>query len=186
MTQAIGGATRDVLKQAPGYTKEMADYSDMTDQISDIKKGLSLGDNASVETTFKKLTSAFRQNNGFRQQLIRELDQATGGNILSKVAGQQMSSYMPRGLIGTLEAGGLSFSALSGGTGVVPLLFTMAATSPKLVGTFIRSLRLPAAISQKIMGILGRVGTTGLVASDVASKNGLMTPPNHNGDKYQD
>lgn len=155
--QGMKGATRDVLSSAPGYNEGMASYADMTDQIDDIKKGLSLGDNAAVETSFKKLTGAFRQNNEFRNQLIKELDEATGGKLLPRIAGQQMSSWMPRGLIGTLEAGGGIVSAATGGTGIVPLLVTAMATSPKMVGNLIRTLRLPSEAYQRVMSVLGGI-----------------------------
>lgn len=154
-TQGIKGATREILNAAPGYTKEMEDYSEMTGQIKDITRNLSLGDNAMVETSFKKLTSAFKQNNEFRKQLIGELDSVTGGQLSAKIAGQQMSSLMPRGLMKQLEVGGLGYATLSG-TGLVPLLFTMMATSPKVVGTFIKGLGLTAQGYNKVMGLMSK------------------------------
>lgn len=169
--QGVKGSARDVLDKAPGYTDAMKNYGDISDQIEDITKGLSLGDNAMVETSFKKITGAFRQNNEFRAQLVKELDNATGGQLLPKIAGQQMSSYLPRGLIGTLEGGGLGYTALSGGTGLVPLLFTMMATSPKLVANLIRTLRLPAAAANKAMALLSKGSVAPAIeAGSIANK----------------
>lgn len=149
-TEGIRKATRSVLEESPGYTKEMKAYGDMTDQIKDIKQGLSLGDKAMVETTFKKLTSSLRQNNEFRTQIIRELDAATGGKLIPLIAGQQLSSLMPRGLAKYADIGVLGH-ILTGGTGIVPLLFTSMTTSPRLVGEFIRGLGLGSKITDKIL-----------------------------------
>lgn len=175
-TQALKDTTKTVLDKAPGYTKAMSDYAEMSDQIDDITRGLSLGDKAMVETTFKKLTGAFKQNNEFRAQLIGELDKATGGKLLSKIAGQQLSSWTPRGLIGTLEGGAAGFSALSGGTGLLPLLGTMMATSPKLVGTLIRSLRLPASATESVLNLLNKIPKPLVGAGVVASRANALLP----------
>lgn len=173
MTSSLRDSTKGVLEAAPGYTDAMKEYAGMSDQITDIKKGLSLGDNAMVETSFKKLTGAFRQNNEFRAQLIKELDAATGGKLLPQIAGQQLSSWTPRGLVGTLEGAGGIASLMSGGTGVVPLLFTAMATSPKAVGTLIRSLKLPAAAASTIMDLLNR-GAEPAILAGTAANRGLI------------
>lgn len=170
MTTSLKDSARGVLEAAPGYTDAMKNYAGMSDQITDIKKGLSLGDNAMVETSFKKLTGAFRQNNEFRAQLVRELDDATGGKLLPKIAGQQLSSWTPRGLIGTLEAGGGIASIVSGGTGIVPLLFTAMATSPKAVGTLIRALNLPAAAASTVMEFLNRGAEPAILAGNAVNR----------------
>jgi hypothetical protein len=171
MTSSLKQSARGVLENAPGYTDAMKNYADMSDQISDIKKGLSLGDNAMVETTFKKLTGAFKQNNEFRKSLIQELDKATGGQLLPKIAGQQMSSWMPRGLMKTVEGAGGVASLMTGGSGMLPLLGTVMATSPKLVGEFIRTLHLPAAGVNKVMELLSKMNpSTAVLGSNALNQ----------------
>lgn len=174
-TTAVSKATRGVLENAPGYSKAMSDYSNMSDQINDIRKGLSLGDNAMVETTFKKLTSALRQNNDFRKQFIQQLDEATGGQLSSKIAGQQLSTVLPRGLIGTLEtAGGIGGLVASGGHALLPLLATAITTSPRVVGEVIHALGLGARGTNAVMDLLNKIATPSTIGGGLL--NHLATP----------
>lgn len=156
-TQGIKDSARTVLNDAPGYTKAMQNYSDFTDTINETKKALSLGDKATTETAFKKLTSSLK-NNDVRQQIITELDQATGGNLLAKVAGQRLSSLMPRGLAGYTEAGIGGVAAATGG-GLLPLLGMVITSSPRLVGEFINALGIGSIGAAKVMNMLNKMRT---------------------------
>ena len=156
-TTAVAQKTRGVLENAPGYTKEMKSYANLTDSIDEIRKGLSLGDKASVETSFKKITSAFRQNNEYRKAFVDALDSASGGQLAPKIAGQQLNSIMPRGLAkfaDTAMTGGLL-----GGAPVLPILFSMAATSPRLVGEFLKAAALPVKTMNYVIKLLGKAVT---------------------------
>lgn len=171
-TSALTKSARSVLENAPGYSDEMKNYADATEWINDTRKGLSLGDNAMTETSFKKLTTAFKQNNEWRTEALQELDKVTGGQLKAQIAGQQLSSFMPRGLakFGTgIEAGAGVYSALTGGAGVIPLLATMAISSPKLVGEFLRGLGLTNQAVRVVMNSFkinpGMVANTTNVAS---------------------
>lgn len=137
--EAVRKTTREVLSQVPGYDELARNYSDKTELIQDISKGLSLGDKANIDTSFKKLTSALRQNNEFRQELVQELDQATGGYLSSKIAGQQLSPLLPRGLSGILGTVG-GAGALTTGVGLAKLLPAIVAFSPRAVGELVVAL----------------------------------------------
>jgi len=151
--QAIKGKTRQVLSQVDGYDTLATNYGDKTDIINDIQKGLSIGDKASVETSFKKLTTALRTNNEFRQEFIKELDEVTGGNLLSKIAGQQLSELAPRGLQGVLAgAGGIGLA--STGVGVFPLMTAALTTSPRIVGEIISALGFVGNKANKITSFI--------------------------------
>ena len=175
--QGVKGATRNVLNDAPGYTKAMSDYSDMTDTIKDIKQSLSLGENASVETSFKKLTSALK-NNDFRKQVIQGLDADTGGQLLSSIAGQRLSSIVPRGLAGAFEGGIGGLTAVTAGAGgLLPLLGLAITTSPRIVGEFVRALGLGVQGTNKLMGVLNKFASP-VGASSVGMLNRLNTANN--------
>lgn len=160
ITSDLRNSAKNVLKNAPGYTNEMKNYADASDWINDTRKGLSLGDKAMTETAFKKLTTAFKQNNEWRASALKELDDITGGQLKASIAGQQLSSIVPRGLakfgVG-LEGIEAMHAALTGGAGVIPLLASMMVSSPRLVGEFIKVLGLGTRGTKFIMNYLGKM-----------------------------
>lgn len=176
--QGVKSTTRKVLDDAPGYTKSMAAYSDMTDTIKDIVQSLSLGDKAALETTFKKLTSSLK-NNEFRKQVIQQLDEATGGQLLAKIAGHQMSSLVPRGLAGVLEGGLGGISAVLAPHSIPALLALAVTTSPRVVGEFIHALGVGARGTNAIMNVLNKASvptTLGSNALNRANPQGGLVP----------
>ena len=125
--------------QAPVYSNVMKDYSESAELIREIEKSLSLGKKASVATGLNKLQSLMRNNvnanYGYRQEIANKLMTEGGHNLMPALAGQSLSSWTPRGIVGQ----GLDVSAglgaiLSGGTHLPALAATMASTSPRLVG----------------------------------------------------
>jgi len=156
----LRNTAKGLIKGEPGYDKLVTEYAESTEMIRDIEKGLSLGDKAMVETSFKKLTTALRQNNDFRAQFVKELDEATGGELLPKIAGQQLSEILPRGLVGALGplAGG---GALAGGVGVLPVIYAAIATSPRVIGEVINALGFTGEKAKKFIKALG--GATGKI-----------------------
>lgn len=127
-----------INEQAPVYSSVMKDYSESADLIKEIEKSLSLGKKASVATGLNKLQSLMRNNvntnYGYRQELANKLMQEGGKDLMPALAGQALSSWTPRGLIGQgLDAGAL-LSILGGATHLPGTLATMATTSPRLMG----------------------------------------------------
>lgn len=146
-------SARDVLKQVEGYDAMAKQYAESTDIISEIQKGLSLGDKAGVDTAFKKLTSALRINNDQRKEMIQELDQITGGELLPKIAGQQMSEILPRGIMRPLGGAIAGGAALSGA--FLPLLKFAAFASPRMVGEMIGALGFTEKQVGQIVSAIG-------------------------------
>lgn len=163
-------ATSNVLENAPGYTTEMKNYAEMSDSISEIQKALSLGDTASVETSFKKLTSALK-NNDFRKQVITGLDADTGGQLLNQIAGQRLSSIMPRGLAGVFAGGIGGLTAVTAGVGgILPLMGLAITTSPRIVGEFIRALGLGVQGTNKLMQILNKFSVPIVAGGEISNR----------------
>lgn len=149
---------KNLIKNEPGYDKLVKDYETSTGLIKDIQKGLSLGDKAQTDTAFRKLSSALRTNNEFRKQLVDELDAATGGTLSSKIAGQQMSELLPRGLVrpvGAVLAGG----GVSTGVGIVPILQAALFTSPRVVGEILSAAGYSAS---KVNAIIKAIAPQGV------------------------
>lgn len=153
-SEGLRSTTRDLLNNTPGYTDAMKNYSEMSDNIENIQKSLSLGDNAMVETSFRKLTNALK-NNDFRTEVIRGLDADTGGQLMAKIAGQRMSSIVPRGLAGVVEGGIGGVSAIMH-MGLLPLLGIAVTTSPRIVGEVIRLLGIGAQGTNYLTSLLSK------------------------------
>jgi hypothetical protein len=150
--QSVKDTTRKVLSGIKGYDELSKNYGQKSDLIDELVKGLSLGDKTSVDTSFRKLTSALRQNNEFRQELIQELDKATGGSLLPKIAGQQLSSWTPRGLAGTVAGVGGTAGAVTGN--FLPVIKALALSSPRLVGELTNILGISARKGKLLIDFL--------------------------------
>jgi hypothetical protein len=128
-----------INEQAPVYSKVMKDYSESTDLIKEIEKSLSLGNKSSVATGLNKLQSLMRNNvntnYGYRQELANKLMESGGNDLMPALAGQALSSWTPRGLVGQgLDVSALLGTALTGGAHIPATAATMATTSPRLMG----------------------------------------------------
>jgi len=127
---------KEISKQAPEYSKVMSDYSQSSDKIKEIERALSLGDKASADTAMRKLQSLMRNNvntnYGNRLDMARELERAGGNEMMPALAGQAMSSKLPRGL---QSATNIPSSYLAYGVGGPALAAAdLMASSPRLVG----------------------------------------------------
>jgi len=114
MYNAVKGT---ISKQAPTYSKVMADYGEASDLIKEIEKSLSLGKKASADTAMRKLQSIMRNNvtanYGQRAGAAEELINAGASELKPALAGQSMSAVLPRGLGGQIETYGGGLAALS-------------------------------------------------------------------------
>lgn len=137
------GSVRDSGKQVDGYEKLLSEFGENAEFLNEIKRSLSAGDKQTIDTAYRKLATSLKTNNERRMNLIRELDEATGGFILSDVAGQQLSETLPRGLFRQIGAGMAGAGVVTGGLStslIVPMVFA----SPRVAGEVIRSLGLSA------------------------------------------
>ena len=123
-----------INKQAPTYAKVMEDYSKSSDLITEIEKGLSLGKRSTADSGMRKLQSIMRNNvntnYGQRSKLAQTLVEAGGEKLMPSLAGQSMSSYLPRGVGGQLETYGGLLAAINNPR----ILLAGPLASPKLVG----------------------------------------------------
>ena len=134
--QVYDSIKNSVAQQAPDYAKAMDNYSKSADLLREMERALSLGNKASADTALRKLTSLMRNNvntnYGERLRLGQILDEASGGQIMPAIAGQTMSTVMPRGLQSATQPAITSSMAL---TGQLPQAVLMgAASSPRVAG----------------------------------------------------
>lgn len=146
------------LKTLSTYEKMLNDYEKSTREIKEIQKALSLGDKASVDTAFRKLSTVLRTNNEIRKLAVDQLNEITGGKLLPKIAGQQLSELLPRGLSRIVTTGGTGIG-LATGVGIISMLKVALLTSPRLVG--------------EILNILGIVGKNVDIVKNALIKGGI-------------
>jgi hypothetical protein len=122
-----------IADQAPTYSKVMSDYTNASENISEIERGLSLGNRASADTALRKLQSLTRNNvntnYGNRLDLAKQLEMEGGRPFISALSGQSLSSPTARGLAGGVEG----MTAL----GALANPYTLAAIpfqTPRVVG----------------------------------------------------
>jgi hypothetical protein len=129
-----------IVQQSPDYAKTMSDYERAISLEKEIERALSLGKNASADTALRKLTSLARNNvnanYGYRLDLAKALEQQGNADLLPAIAGQSMSSSMPRGLAPQIAGAAAIPSAIqSFAAGVTPAsLLAAPFFSPRLVG----------------------------------------------------
>lgn len=153
------------FKSLATYEKMVGNYEKSTREIREIQKALSLGDKASVDTAFRKLSSVLRGNNEIRKQAVQELDQITGGQLLPKIAGQQMQDLLPSGLVSRAGAVG---TGIAGGLSVVPLL-KLAVFSPRIMGELLNAIGIVGNKASLVKNELRKLSQQGVLAG--ASQN---------------
>ena len=162
MYNAVSG---EIKKQAPEYAKIMRGYETAARKVGEIEKALSLG--KSADTALRKLQSVFKDNVasnfGNRTTLARQLDAAAGGGkIMDALAGQSLSSKLPRGLRASLFGTGIGGLGLAGGS--APLLLAIPAFSPRAVG---EAARAAGQVARRIPSIRGGVDLSGAFRAGV-------------------
>ena len=134
--QVYDSVKNQISTQAPEYSKVMKNYTDASDQIKEIERALSLGNTASADTAMRKLQSLMRNNvntnYGQRLELAKQLEAMGGNEIMPALAGQALSSKLPRGLQGAANVPSAYMAFGVGGPALAAL--DLAASSPRLVG----------------------------------------------------
>jgi len=118
----------------------MKEYTEASELVREMERALSLGQKSAADTAMRKLTSVMRNNVntnfGLRLDMVRQMEQQGGNQLLPAIAGQAMSSTLPRGLApqiaGVSAVPGVVESFMQGTT---PLTLAAAPLfSPRLIG----------------------------------------------------
>lgn len=134
---AVRNTVKDtIVKQDANYAKTMKAYEEALSLEREIERALSLGNRSAADTAIRKLQSLTRNNAntnyGYRMELAKALQEQGGQDLMPALAGQALSSFVPRGLAGQGAALGI------GAGGALTFNPTAAAllplTSPRLVG----------------------------------------------------
>lgn len=151
----------DVTNKA--YSNMKKGYEQASQLASDIEKGLSLNAK-NLDTTLKKINSVLKDNQEYRLQLVRELEEYLGRNITGEIAAYQASNIVPQGLAKYTSIG---FGS-AGITGIISPQFLplLAASSPRMVGEFVRALGLSNRLIQGL--------ATKIIKSGTSAKSGII------------
>lgn len=154
ITKAID-SVRESGKQVKGYGEILTKFSEDAEFLSEIQRSLSVGDQATIDTAYRKLATSLKTNNERRMNLLRELDKATGGSIIGSISGQQLSEALPRGLFRQIAAGMAGAGILTGGltTAVIPALVL---ASPRVTGEFVRALGIASKKADLIINTVNQ------------------------------
>lgn len=143
----IEDATRSVRlagEQVDGYGKMLDNFGETSEFLDELSKGLASGEKSTVDQAYRRIATTLKTNNEQRMALVKELDEATGGALLSEISGQQLSEALPRGLVGTYLAPVVAGGAIAGGASSA-ILPGLLLASPRAVGEFARALGIGAA-----------------------------------------
>lgn len=124
----------EINKQAPTYAKVMGDYSEASNTIKELERSLSAGEKSTADTSLRKLQSIMRNNAntnyGNRLSLLETLKAQGGQDLMPALAGQATNSWLPRGMVGSIEKAGMPLAGA-----INPSTLLMAPfMSPRLMG----------------------------------------------------
>lgn len=138
VTEIRNAVKNTISKEVPEYAEMTQGYTDATKLIKDIESGLMLRKQGMTgrvtgDMTLRRLTSAMRENNELRKDLLSALGKEAGQDLTGQVAGYAMSDLVPRGLVGKALGSGAGYL-----TYLNPKLWPLlAASSPRAVGEFL-------------------------------------------------
>lgn len=149
--QAYNAIRAEIAAQAPTYSKVMSKYSEASDVISDIQRELSLGPKGNPNTALRKLQSIMRDNVntsfGDRAKYGKALEGAGATNLMPALAGQSLSSALPRGLAKYGDMGLAAAATLHNPSA----LMALPLASPRVVGEGAHAL---GATARNVQGLL--------------------------------
>lgn len=177
-SNAYNAVRKTIADQAPVYNKVMGDYSAASDQLSELQKELSLGKNGNPNTALRKLQSVMRDNAntsfGNRAKLADTLDANSKTPIIPALAGQALSTIIPRGLA---KYGDVGMMGIAGLAHLPAALAIGAVSSPRLMGEAAYGLGAASrglspyavALASKVNPVAGVAGLASYEASKPAT-----------------
>jgi len=168
-------AIRDLItKEFPEYAKMMADYREASDQLKNLQTAFSTG--GSMDTSLRKLQSVMRPNAianyGYRADLADVLTQQGAPHLLEKLAGQQLSTRVPRGLQNMLPGLGAT-AGLGLGTMSPWAAAALPLMSPRLMG---EAAYYTGKFGGPVQDFVNRVGPTNIRAAAQAAYQSSRLP----------
>lgn len=157
------------LNKAPGYKDLTSGYAKASNLLDDIQSATTIGGKAKVDTVFTKLTTALKGDKELRLQMLKEM-QAQGAqpDLMGQISGINMSSVIPRGLVGKGADVGAAFAVLGHyfNPQYIPMIL---ATSPRVVGEFVHVLGMGKDAVSAITHAINKYGAKAITGPAVAT-----------------
>lgn len=176
-TKVVGILNNEVA----GYKDMTSNYAKTSALLDEIKSATGVGTKAKPDTVFTKLTTAMKGDKEFRLEVVKQMEQVDP-YIMNKIAGINLSTWMPRGLVGKASDAGAAMSVLLGhfNPQIIPFLIS---TSPRMVGEFVRMAGIGATKASQLLNAVGslkklNVDVTGFISSLVKQ---IKETPNKQG-----
>jgi hypothetical protein len=179
---AYGAVKDELVKHDPVYADIMKDYENAKIEADKLESTFSLGaargKQPNVDSAGRKLTSIFRNNvntnYGSRTEQAKRLsDLDPSGKLFPTLAGQSLSSALPRGIQGAFARAGATSGVAGIGLDMIPMaldvpgylsgynLAALPVSSPRLVGeAAYYGGRGAGATSKALEPVTSRVGKT--------------------------
>ena len=175
--QAVKSKVSDTLnQQVPGYQGMTSKYGATTQLLEDIKSATAIGGKAKADTIFTKLTTALRADKQFRLDMLNEL-QSKGAQpeLMDQIAGLNMSSAIPKGLVGKGADIGAAFALLGHyfDPKYIPMIL---ATSPRVVGEFAHALGMTKNAVSAVVGAVNKVSAKAATGAAAAAPQASQAP----------
>lgn len=178
--QVYSAVEKSITEAAPDYAKLMADYSNATDVLTDIRRGLSLGNKASSPTQIARLVSALKattETGAARSQLLGNLAGTDDKTLIPMLAGIASRPVLPRGLgastltMGEILAGMATHGnlAATAGQAVGSLAF-----SPRLVGSGAFVAGKGAALGNRLLSSVPKPVRSGAALISKPVRNAIL------------
>lgn len=153
-------SVRNTVKN-PEYKKLLDEFGDNAEFISDLQKDLSSGKKKTIDQTYRRIITSLKTNNERRLRLLRQLDEAVGGTLIPKIAGQQLSEELPRGILRAFAASMAGASIAAGLSGLsAPLIIGMLMASPRITGELVNALGIGARKAKVMIDSIKKVQKT--------------------------
>jgi len=166
-----GNLASYVSDRVPQLGEMNRQFTVATDFIDKIKEELKVGKNVMDQTKLNKLLQTFNPNKQEYKELVGQLGEQGGRQLLSDIAGLTMSKWTPEGLAKYFTGLG-AVGSLVASPGTIPAAVSgIAASSPRLVG---EALSAGVKIGKTKTSRFLRSKTIPFIAGRVA--NGSQTP----------
>src|SRR3990167_2887016 len=155
--QAVKSKVSTILDaEVSGYKTMTSKYSKASELLDDIKSATAVGSKAKADTIFTKLTTAMKGDKEFRLEVLKQMEAAGEPTLMDKIAGVNLQSYIPSGLIGRGVDVGAAFQIINGifNAKFIPLIL---ATSPRIVGEFVQALGYSASKAKTVIDAVNKL-----------------------------
>jgi len=139
LSTVMSNAVKDKVVQAvPEYAEMTAKYEKLTNEIKEINRVLSLWDEKSKMTAITRLGQSMKDNLSFRKEMVEKLEELSGMDLKSAIAGAGLRKVMPKWIVWALAPTGLAYwvGAQLLTPAIIPIILT---SSPRVIGELARA-----------------------------------------------